>query len=460
MIAARQIIPMYRCPGEVHEISRPVHLARLASGYPLCLECPHCEAADGSRPPASSEVSAAVAPPPRRSLFVPTGVRGVYLNELDRHRAGLLAGAFASCLWEEWGSVGEGGQPPEARGSTAPAAGTQSGEGVTLLPTGQPGPVVVLGQDERPAAPDLVVGVGLALRRMGCQVIDLGTVTRPELWFGIDHLQAFGGVHVTGSGCDPSWIGLDFVRHGVIPCARGGSLDRIQQRFELGFARPTRRPGSQRLVSIHEPFEAGLLRHFHALRPLRVVVGTSLGSVRLRLERLFRRTACRLIPVDLPLRARRLNAPDDPDLMRVPRDVVEQRAHLGLLIDDDAQQCAVFDDQGNRVPAALLVQRLAESERDRDEGGVAVLEQRTMPISPGRMAESLPGGDVDEFPLSLEAMSIAMRQPGVACGGGESGRFWFTGPYPICDAVLTLVKLLHLLSRRDTPFAELLRNSG
>src|SRR5207237_3885958 len=117
----------------------------------------------------------------------------------------------------------------------------------------QSGPTVVIAYDERPSSPEIVTGVGIGLRRMGCRVIDIGLATRPCFWFAVDHLQAAAGIHVTGAGCDPAWTGLDFVTRGAIPCSRGGELDRIQSCFEQGYSRPSRRPGSQRTFQAQIP---------------------------------------------------------------------------------------------------------------------------------------------------------------------------------------------------------------
>ncbi|HTI50583.1 MAG TPA: hypothetical protein VL475_06525, partial [Planctomycetaceae bacterium] len=297
--------------------------------------------------------------------------------------------------------------------------------------------------------PDLVMGVGAALRRMGCQVVDIGPVTRPAFWFAVDHLSASAGVHVTGAGCDPAWIGMDFVRQAVRPCSQGGELERIDERYRQGHGRPSRRPGSQRLLSVMPVYEAGLWKHFHALRPLRIALGCPNRILRELLGRLFRKLACRLLPVEIPVRARNLTDPRDPDLAGVARVVRDQSAHLGLLIDDDAQSCAFFDENGARAGWESVLRLLAELEREADPTGRVVLEETGK--TPAVWGDVLPA-----VASGLAGMSRALREPGVVCGGGPSGRYWFAGSYPHCDAVLTLVKILQVLSRRDTPFSEVL----
>ena len=137
-------------------------------------------------------------------------------------------------------------------------------EGIRILKPERPGPSVVVAHDERPSSPDIVTGVGQALRRMGCQVVDIGLATRPCLMFAIDHLKAAGGIQVTGAGCEPGMTGLDFVGQGGLPCSAPEELDRIAERFRQRYSRPSRRPGSQRTFQASIPYAAGLWKHFHA----------------------------------------------------------------------------------------------------------------------------------------------------------------------------------------------------
>ncbi|MBW3542532.1 MAG: hypothetical protein KY476_19900, partial [Planctomycetes bacterium] len=181
---------LYICPGESRPISRSVHLARLAAFYPKCRDCA-LRGETGQLPPRIIEwrrtAEGRVEPPSRAS---DDGIRGVYLNEIDRRRTEQIAARLAAALWER--------QPPVSGDS-------------------RPQPSVVVGYDERPCSPDLVTGVVRSLRRHGCRVIDIGLTTKPAFWFAADHLEATAGLFVTGSGCEPSWTGLDVVGQGGAP---------------------------------------------------------------------------------------------------------------------------------------------------------------------------------------------------------------------------------------------------
>src|SRR5512143_771875 len=91
---------VYRCPDEEYDVTRAVHLARLAVSYSKCRNCPHAPGAAVASGPL--EIDAAGVAEPGNALFTSEGVRGRYLNDLTRATAAQLAGAMASCLWDDF----------------------------------------------------------------------------------------------------------------------------------------------------------------------------------------------------------------------------------------------------------------------------------------------------------------------------------------------------------------------
>ena len=429
--------PQYVCPGEDYSISRAVHLSRLAAFYPKCRECAHRHDTSQLTPQTIEKIDASVQRAERATLFTEQGVRGIYLNELTASRAGEIAGAFASLLWES--------TPLTLKAAETPPANRMQKRW---------GPQVVIGHDDRPSSPDLVTGVAKTLRRMGCQVIDVGLISRPCFWFAVVHLQASAGIHVTGSGCNPAWTGLDFVGSGALPVEREHLLESISERYAAGYQRPLRQSAGQRTFHALAVYEAGLWKHFHALRPLKVCVGCPNRPVRDLLGRLFQKLACKLIPVPTPVRSRSLLDPADSDNVRMSQTVVQQGAHLGLLIDDDGQTCVAWDERGELVPARQLTLLLAETVLAEARHSHIVVEAaafkdllRPLDRRDGFCATAEP---------TLWGMAQAMRETNAVFGGGDSGRYWFRETFPTCDAVLTLSKLLQALSRSDAEFSVVL----
>jgi phosphomannomutase len=421
--------PQYVCPGEDYAISRAVHLSRLAAYYPKCRECVHRHDTAQLVVQTVEKIEASNRRTPRATLFTDEGVRGVYLNELTATKAGEIAGAFASLLWEA--------TPLEIRHPQSDA----------VPPAKRAGPHVVIAHDERPSSPDLITGVAKILRRMGCHVIDIGLATRPCFWFAVEHLQAAAGIQVAGSGHDPAWTGLDFVGLGAIPIEHDNQLPAIASRLADGYQRPMRFSAGQRTFHCGPLYEAGLQKHFHALRPLKVCLGCPNRPVRDVLVRLFQKLACPLILVNIPVRQRQILNPDDVDAQRMRSSVQEHGAHFGLLIDDDGQTCGVFDERGELAAPRQITLLLADLVLAETRHSRIVLEQ-TASAALLRPIDRR-NGFVAMADASRSSVALAMREADASFAGGDSGRYWFRESMPTCDAVLTLAKLLQALSRSD-----------
>lgn len=427
----------FYCPGEDHPISKAVHLARLATGYSSCRDCVHRFeigqaplAIVRERAHAHREVS-------KKSLFTATGVRGIYLNEISSAKAGEIAGAWASLLWEAQPLVL---RPPE-----------ESADHVTR----QSGPQIVIAYDERPSSPEIVTGVAKSLRRMGCSVIDIGPATRPCFWFAVGHLNATAGIHVTGAGRDPAWTGMDFVESGAVPVDASHRLADIEERYSKGYLRPTRQSSGQRTFHARPVYEAGLGQHFHALRPLRICLASANRPVNEILGRLFQKLACHWLPVDIPVRSRDLLDPGDLDNQRMRSAIQSQQADFGLLIDDDGQTCSVFDELGNWIAPRTVTLLFADTLLQENRQAAIVIEESCMAalLRPIDRRQGLCAAAT----ATLWGISHAMRDTNASFAGGDSGRYWFREEQPTCDAILTLAKLLQTLSRSDAEMSMVIR---
>lgn len=419
----------YRCPGEAHAISRPIHLSRLAAFYPACRQCQHRHDT-GQLPPRTVELIQRVERRvPQHSVFRTNGVRGVYQNELTPALAGRIASAFAAVLWERVPLAGRVG-PVRNAGPT------------------RRGPAFVCGYDERPSSPAILASVIDALKRMGCPVTDVGLVSRPSFAFAVDHLQAAAGIFVTGSGHDASWAGLDLIEEGGIPMSLGTGLEQIEKRLSDGVTRPTRRAAFQQAFQVAVPYEAGLWKLLHALRPLRVVCAARPRPVRRTLRTLFQQLPCELLEI------KSLTAQSEiirPEVLtrKIQSRVVDRKAHLGVLIDDDGASCRFIDERGRLIDKSRISCCLADFVHSEHPAAAVVGESSTTEaISRSGRLNVQDGGETHG------SLAQSMRDSRAVFGCGNDDRYWFRESYPACDGIRTLAWILQTLSRSDRPFSQ------
>ncbi|MEQ9407811.1 MAG: hypothetical protein RIK87_08785 [Fuerstiella sp.] len=196
----------FMCPGESSPVNRAIHLGRLASGWPGCFDCAwRHDGPDSADSPApldgASEKATGRIPDRaadrhciRRSEF---GVRGMYLNAIDRFRASQLASILSTHLTSL-----------HVRAYESLALDQDAEDSATVRPAARA--TIAVGFGGRHGAPDIFAGVISAVVQNGCDVVDAGRSTAGSLLHLCRTRQTIqGALLVTGSGCGSARIGID-----------------------------------------------------------------------------------------------------------------------------------------------------------------------------------------------------------------------------------------------------------
>ncbi len=331
----------YRCPGQDYPISRAVHLARMAGFYPGCRACRHgtdtgelsrrvVRRVEETRAKARENAG-------KTSLFFDEGAAGAYLNEIGPSQARRMAAALGVVLRD-----------------------TREQEVVES-------PVAIVAGDGRPFVPELVAAVAEGLRWSGCHVVDIGQASAGCAAFALGHFQADGGILVGNPGRRPQTVGLKFWGGQGMPLSTGEgspSLDGVRRIYEAGPHRPCRKYGSLRRLQVEDAYLATLADHYHALRPLRLLLDCGCRPLVEYLRRLTEPLACEII--------RHPVAGDRANEAVIEQAVREKGTHLAVSIDGNGETCRLFDERGEEVEAqrlAELIGRHLEAQIDDGTGG-------------------------------------------------------------------------------------------
>lgn len=446
----------YVCPGEERPISRSVHLARLAAFDPACRTCSRRHEA-GPFPlitPEDLELQARAAR--RSSWLTPTGIRAIFRNELDRPRAMRWGLALGQRLCEQW-------KPQVAAPISEPSSdtpcligdattGALAEEVVARSADLPPGPIVVVGYDSRPHSPEIVHGLGLGLRRLGCRVIDIGRISSPCFRFAVAHFSAVLGAYVTGGSGGQEWTGFDVVDERGVPWTIETGL-REWERAAADPAEPVCRfLGGLQSASVQADYEKGLRETFHGLRPLKLVLATTQPPLAKLVRNLVDGLPINVIPLPLGTRGRNLFSPRNPDVVRLGEVVRNSTADLGILLADNGEQWSTVDEEGHLVTLPDLAGLLAR-EAFAQESGTAVVATPELATLLKRLAER-DGGVCHTVSLPELATHLLRTQPAIGFDG--DGRVFWARERLVCDAVLSIGLLFQALSHGDTAVSRLI----
>ena len=292
-------------------------------------------------------------------------------------------------------------------------------------PTASPGDrqaTIVVGNDGRLATAAILAAIVEGVRWSGCEAIDIGPASVPCAAMTIGRLAAAGGAYVGNAQGAPHTVALKFWAEGE-PLSQGGALDEIAASLraapEATIDRPARRCGALRRFNAADIYLGDLRPAYHAMRPLVFILDCKVEPVVAYVKELIRSVACRITAAE--------------SAQRLGPQVTGVKAHFGVRIDDDGENCRVVDECGQAVEPERLAALIAGGPAGSVARGKELRQQTFRDLQTSRAA------------LAVDA----------------SGRLWYAGSHPpFADALQTLTRLLALLSRDDRPLSAVLGAMG
>jgi phosphomannomutase/phosphoglucomutase len=159
--------------------------------------------------------------------------------------------------------------------------------------TGRERAGVVVGQDNRPSSPALTEALIRGIRAAGVDVLDIGTVPTPMVYWAEATRRADGGVQVTGSHNPAEWNGIKMTSGGR--AIYGDAIQGLRQRIE-SVARGSGHGGYQS-EDVSVPYVADLAGRFSLPRRVKIALDCGNGSGSLVAEPLFAALGVDVIPL-------------------------------------------------------------------------------------------------------------------------------------------------------------------
>jgi phosphomannomutase/phosphoglucomutase len=316
-------------------------------------------------------------------------------------------------------------------------------------------PRVVVGRDNRPSSPELADALIDGLCGGGVDVLDIGTVPTPIVWWAEKVYSLDGAIQVTGSHNPPEWNGIKMTMAGgsVFGDTIQGLLGRIiDGDFTTG-------SGEVELRDVYDEYVTDLSGRFELARPMKVVVDCGNGSGALVAERLLGEIGVEVIPLFCESDGTFPNHHPDPtvdkNLVDLIAKVRETGADLGVAFDGDADRIGAVDEQGQVVRGDLIVllfgldlmERTGRSEK-------LIFDVKCSQVLPEVFSAA--GGEPIMWMTGHSLMKQKMKETGAALAGELSGHICVGGDEYLGfdDALYDACYLISLVSRSPRALSE------
>ena len=320
---------------------------------------------------------------------------------------------------------------------------------------------LVVGRDARESSPELGDALVRGITEEGVDVVDIGLVATPMLYFAVEELAADGGVMVTASHNPAQYNGFKICREHAIPVGEASGLREIEK-LAAGIAHEP--VAARRGACSRAEVTARYVEHVLAVgagRPaLHVAIDCGNGMAGVGLEPLLAR---------LPLRIEKLyfepdctfpNHPADPlhapNLADLQQAVRRTGAAFGVAFDGDADRAIFVDERGEPVPSDLVTGLLARSQLRRAPGSRVLYDLRSSWATAEEIRAA--GGVPEMCRVGHSFVKAAMRERNALFAGELSGHFYFRfSPTLVADdGIAAFVAMLDVLGREGKPLSALI----
>lgn len=332
------------------------------------------------------------------------------------------------------------------------------------------GPVAV-GRDVRESSTFLAEGLMRGVVTTGLDVVDLGIVPTPLLYFHLFQHHAAGGVIVTGSHNPPEFNGFKI-------CAGqqtlyGKEIQEIGETIKKGMFYESPKQGVRTTYDTIPSYLEYLTAHFQHLRspesmkrPVRVVVDAGNGTASLVAPPLLRALKCDVVELYCEPDGRFPHHHPDPtvpaNLVDLQSVVHEVRADLGVAYDGDADRLGIVDERGDIVWGDRLLVLYARQVLNENVGAMCIGDVKCSQLYFDDV--KVHGGIPLMWRTGHSLIKAKMRETGALLAGEMSGHFFFADRYyGFDDALYATCRLLEVLysameKNPQVRFSDLLRD--
>lgn len=287
----------------------------------------------------------------------------------------------------------------------------------------------------------------------GIDVLDIGAVATPVMYYATHQQGIDSGLMVTGSHNPAEYNGLKMVLAGTT--LAHADIEIIRDLAASG--KMMHGEGTYRSQDMMPSYLQRILQDVTLKRSLKVVVDCGNGIAGATIPKALTDLGCEVIPLYCEVDGRFPNHHPDPTVEENLEDlkqwVERYQADLGLAFDGDADRLGIITDQGEIIWPDRLMMLLSKSILERNQGATIVFDVKCSK----HLSEVIDsaGGVAKMCPTGHSVVKRIMKEENAALAGEMSGHIFFKDRwYGFDDALYSACRLLELISQSSETIGE------
>ena len=316
---------------------------------------------------------------------------------------------------------------------------------------------VAVGRDGRLSGPTLAAALMRGLVASGVNVIDVGMVTTPMLYFAANTLCS-SGIQVTGSHNPKDYNGFKMVMGGR--AIYGDDIQALRQLMETETSVTAATPGAIRRTDVQADYTARIVGGIKLARPMKIVIDSGNGIAGASAPAIFRALGCEVTELFSEVDGDFPNHHPDPskpeNLVDLIKALKTGDAELGLAFDGDGDRLGIVTKDGTNIYPDRQMMLFARDVLSRVPGGTILFDVKcSQRLAPEIEAA---GGVALMYKTGHSLIKAKMKEINSPLGGEMSGHIFFKERwYGFDDGTYAGARLLEIVSQ--VPDAGALLNS-
>ncbi|MBL4712717.1 MAG: phosphomannomutase/phosphoglucomutase [Gammaproteobacteria bacterium] len=308
---------------------------------------------------------------------------------------------------------------------------------------------VIIGRDGRLSSPELAQRLSDGLRAGGCNVIDIGMVPTPVLYFATHRLNTGTGIMVTGSHNPPPYNGLKMLIAG--DTLYGDSIKNLYQKLVDGHL--NNGSGDYRKINIIADYLDTIVDDIKLEKPLNIAIDCGNGTAGILANELFSRLGCNVTSLFCDVDGHFPNHHPDPskpeNLIDLQNAIKDNNIDIGFAFDGDADRVGVLDNEQNILWPDRQLMLFAADLLKRKPGAMIIYDIKSTSNLDGYIKNL--GGKSLMWKSGHSFIKAKMKETDAELAGEMSGHIFFKERwFGFDDGLYSAARMLEIISQHDT----------
>lgn len=312
-----------------------------------------------------------------------------------------------------------------------------------------------LGRDGRLSSQRFAQALAAGLQSASANVLDVGEVPTPVLYFAAYEYCDGCGLMVTGSHNPPEYNGIKMmVQHHTLA---GADIEKLYDGICAGVKHQASTSGQYQSMDVLEAYIAKVADDVRLTRPIRLVADCGNGVAGPYVQTLFKRLGCEMhclyCEVDGHFPNHHANPSEEQNLQDLIATVKQDKADIGLAFDGDGDRLGVVDERGQIIWPDRQMMLYAQAVLQNHPGACIVYDVK----SSRHLVELIKhcGGSPKMCRTGHSYVKAMLKQTQAPLAGEMSGHIFFQDRwYGFDDALYAAARLLEILTSGDASCSE------